>query len=270
MDNSAQQRTVSKEVLLKAWGENDFALNTDFKGQEVQFNIKKYIPNAAQVFEADEAAQETYLHFVESSSGSRHDHYIKKGTIENVHGILVGFDANNQAGIEFKDTADGLLMQSAFEGTYLRMADQFKGAVAKDTLTTFNYLSLHQLAGLSFVVPSPPEKGSLVWKKGDKEEHPLDLLEFEVTSNQDKYNLSLQGAQYNTSAPKQFQLAGLNFRVTYGAKEMQLPFAIQLNDFQLQKYPGSESAQSYASEITVLDTKEKFDYRIYYEPHIRP
>ena len=48
-------------------------------------------------------------------------------------------------------------------------------------------------------------------EKRRQEEHPLDLLEFEVTSNLEKYNLSIQGAQYNTSTPKQFQLAGLNF-----------------------------------------------------------
>ena len=40
-------------------------------------------------------------------------------------------------------------------------------------------------------------------------------------------------------------------------------FSIKLNDFQLEKYPGSESAQSYASEVTVIDEEEAFDYRIY-------
>jgi len=38
---------------------------------------------------------------------------------------------------------------------------------------------------------------------------------------------------------------------------------VKLNDFQLEKYPGSESAASYASEVTVLDTNESFDYRIF-------
>ena len=34
-------------------------------------------------------------------------------------------------------------------------------------------------------------------------------------------------------------------------------------DFQLEKYPGSESAASYASEVTVIAPEETFDYRIF-------
>jgi cytochrome c-type biogenesis protein CcsB len=44
---------------------------------------------------------------------------------------------------------------------------------------------------------------------------------------------------------------------------METPFSVKLNDFQLEKYPGSESAASYASEVTVIDAKETFDYRIF-------
>ena len=49
----------------------------------------------------------------------------------------------------------------------------------------------------------------------------------------------------------------------YGSKELKTPFKIKLNDFQLEKYPGSESAASYASEVTVLGLDETFDYRIF-------
>ena len=42
-----------------------------------------------------------------------------------------------------------------------------------------------------------------------------------------------------------------------------LPFAIFLKDFQLDRYPGSESPSSFASEIEVLDGDYTFDYRIF-------
>ncbi len=56
---------------------------------------------------------------------------------------------------------------------------------------------------------------------------------------------------------------GLNFRISYGAKQLQLPFSIKLNDFQLDRYPGSESPKSYASEVTVMDNGNNFDFRIF-------
>ena len=53
--------------------------------------------------------------------------------------------------------------------------------------------------------------------------------------------------------------------VTYGSKPLTVPFAIRLNDFQLDRYPGSMSPSSYASEITLIDKANdvKFDYRIF-------
>ncbi len=53
--------------------------------------------------------------------------------------------------------------------------------------------------------------------------------------------------------------------LSYGSKALSVPFAIKLNDFQLDRYPGSMSPSSYASEVTVIDHENNvnFDYRIY-------
>jgi len=52
---------------------------------------------------------------------------------------------------------------------------------------------------------------------------------------------------------------------TYGSKPLTLPFAIRLNDFQLDRYPGSMSPSSYASKVTLIDKVKnvQFDYRIF-------
>jgi len=67
--------------------------------------------------------------------------------------------------------------------------------------------------------------------------------------------VELTGGQYNTQGAKEISVGNLNFRMLYGAKELKTPFKIKLNDFQLEKYPGSESAASYASEVTVLASR---------------
>ncbi|MEA3288884.1 MAG: cytochrome c biogenesis protein CcsA [Campylobacterota bacterium] len=53
--------------------------------------------------------------------------------------------------------------------------------------------------------------------------------------------------------------------LSYGSKDMTLPFALKLKDFQLQRYPGSMSPSSYASEVTLIDkiNNKEFDYRIF-------
>ena len=53
--------------------------------------------------------------------------------------------------------------------------------------------------------------------------------------------------------------------ISYGSKKMSVPFAIKLNDFQLDRYPGSMSPSSYASEVTLIDkiNNVQYDYRIF-------
>ncbi|MFC2110130.1 c-type cytochrome biogenesis protein CcsB [Bacteroidota bacterium] len=262
LDNNKEQKIIEDDLLLSSWGTNNYCLNTDFRGQEVNFELTNYTPNAFTQFQENENG-DTFIHFVESSSGSRHDHYIKKGEIENIHGVLVGFAHKENALINFEEVDGELKMESLFEGTFLRMADQLRGDIKKDTLETFKYLTLHSIAGLSFVVPKPPLKGEMALTSGNKDEHPEDMLVFDVITKKQKTSIKVMGGQYATNAPVQFTLGDLNFRVTYGAKEVKLPFQIKLNDFQLENYPGSESAMSYASEITVIDVNETFDFRVF-------
>jgi cytochrome c-type biogenesis protein CcsB len=50
-----------------------------------------------------------------------------------------------------------------------------------------------------------------------------------------------------------------------GNSEIILPFSLQLRDFVLERYPGSMSPSSYASEVTLIDSRMglRKDYRIY-------
>ncbi|SHH61720.1 cytochrome c-type biogenesis protein CcsB [Wenyingzhuangia marina] len=263
--NFKEEKYVHSPILLSAKGKASYHFSTDFRGQDIDFELTDYIPNAKTEFTQSENG-ETFLHFVESSEGSRHDHYIKKGTLENIHGILVGYENAENASINFTDKDGTLFLESNLDGTFMRMADQFQGNITANTSEKFNYLSLHQIAGLSFVVPEKPITGEMkVISAKDKKAFPEALLTFKVTSNDKMTLIQVKGGKYTSNKPVTFTLADLNFNLSYGSRILKLPFSIKLNDFQLEKYPGSESAASFASEITVFDEEQNntFDFRIF-------
>ena len=267
-DNKDQAPKIHKKMLLSAWGKNNFEFDTSFgrnsnEQQEINFKLVDYIPWAEKKLVLNENGEE-HLFFVESSEGSRHEHYIKKGTIQNIHGILVGFDAPNQnASVNFFKENGSLKMVTKESGDWFRMADQKKGIVVKDSVQNFQYLTLHNIAGLQFVIPRPAEKGTLQMVSGPKDDTKLDVVIFDITTNNVTERVELTGGQYNTQGAKEVTVANLNFRMLYGSKFLETPFKIKLNDFQLEKYPGSESAASFASEVTVIAPNETFDYRIF-------
>ncbi|AUC22241.1 cytochrome C biogenesis protein [Polaribacter sejongensis] len=266
-NNKVQKPEINKPMLLSAWGKNSWSYSDHFKTEDTEqdfsFELVEYIPWAERKLVEDENGVE-HLFFVESSEGGRHEHWIQKGTIQNIHGVLVGYNAEgDNASINFMEEDGNLKMVSKDDGDWFRMADQKKGNIVKDSVQNFQYLTLHNVSGLQFVIPRPSEKGIMKTTSGPKDDKKLDVVVVDITSNGQTERVELTGGKFNSQGSKEVTVGGLNFRVLYGAKILETPFLVKLNDFQLEKYPGSESAASYASEVTVIDGDESFDYRIF-------
>ncbi|RBQ32518.1 cytochrome C biogenesis protein [Arcobacter sp. FW59] len=65
--------------------------------------------------------------------------------------------------------------------------------------------------------------------------------------------------------PQILILEDKKIEILWGAKEIKLPFSILLNDFVLQRYPGSNSPSTYSSFIKVYDSiaNNSFEYTIF-------
>ncbi len=261
-DGNEQKEPVHFPILLSSLGSNNFSYSTDFRDTDVDIKLTNYIPNATSVFEESETGNE-YLLFVESGGGGRHNHYIQKGSSELVHGVLVGFDSSNKNTIDLRSKNGNLTIETAVDGNFFRMADQFDGVITKDSVQDFSLLAVHNIAGLQFVIPRGPIKGEYKTVSGDKDQNSKAELTFDVTVGDETKEVKMSGSKFAIQPPTIFSVGNLNFRMSYGAMQMSLPFSIKLNDFQLDKYPGSNSPMSFASEVTVIDPSETFDFRIY-------
>ena len=263
VDNNKEQKKIHKPILLSAWGSNSWSFSDDFREDNYNINLVEYIPWAEKKLVDDENGVE-HLFLVESSSGNRHEHYIKAGTVQNIHNILVGYEApDNNASINIFKRNDSLKIMAKSDGNFQVMATRQTGDLKKDSIQDFNLRSLYTIAGLPFVVPQPPTKGTMKTMSGPKNDKKLDVVVIDVTSNNQTERVELTGGKFNNDNFKELSIDNLNFRMWYGAKVMETPFSVKLNDFELEKYPGSESAASYSSEVSVIDANESFDYRIF-------
>lgn len=92
-----------------------------------------------------------------------------------------------------------------------------------------------------------------------------DVLIVQINNGTSTKEISLTGGKGYKGDPNSFVMDGVNISMTYGAQEILLPFSIYLKDFQLDRYPGSMSPSSYASEVVLIDKNNdvSFDYKIY-------
>jgi len=68
-----------------------------------------------------------------------------------------------------------------------------------------------------------------------------------------------------TYLPTRVDFGDAVLEIAYGQKEIKLPFSIKLEDFIIERYPGSNAPSSYESKVTVIDSErgKSFPYRIY-------
>ena len=97
-----------------------------------------------------------------------------------------------------------------------------------------------------------------------KQQAKMGLLTVEAIIDGKSQEIRLPGLRGQKGMPRELVFDNITVTLEYGSKVLELPFAIKLNDFQLERYPGSMAPASYASEVTVIKKDGKsYDYRIF-------
>ncbi|MDG5799313.1 c-type cytochrome biogenesis protein CcsB [Marinilabiliaceae bacterium ANBcel2] len=95
--------------------------------------------------------------------------------------------------------------------------------------------------------------------------HLPNAVVFEIDKNGESYYTITKGRSGELGKPSQLDLNNGILEISYGAKEIKLPFNIKLNKFTLERYPGSQSPSGYRSDITLKDSEREVekDYKIF-------
>ncbi|WP_250432410.1 cytochrome c biogenesis protein CcsA [Hanstruepera flava] len=260
-----QRRIVEQEVDFSPRLENDFKHIADYNGQEVVFELKKFIVGAEKDIVPDDQGEE-YLKLVEAGGGAPHNHFLKSGEVQSIHNILFSLNNETPGAVNITYKNGEVYINSPFEGEYMTMATGNTGKLVKDSIQPLVLRSRYIIGNMQLVFPKPVIKGKFdIVKKSQLLRGDEDGVVLSVSSNGETKTVKLLGGQGYSKPFEQVTVGGLDIAVKYGSKILELPFSIKLNDFIADKYPGTENSYSaFASEVTVID-KEKgdFNYRIF-------
>tara|TARA_B100000949_G_scaffold137686_1_gene121140 strand:+ start:21619 stop:24864 length:3246 start_codon:yes stop_codon:yes gene_type:complete len=267
INGETKRRVLEDDILVTPEGKrSSLPWKSDFNGQPFSISYVDFIKGAEKGLIPDENGTE-YLQIVEAGNGQRHEHYLENGKIASVHNILFALNNETDGAVNiFYDEENGYRIKSPFEGNFMRMADQFQGEVASDSIQQLQLRSLYTMGGMQFVVPDPLIKGSYGIVKVPEEEitkETQDALIVSISANGDSKEVKLLGSKGTSNFSDKINVGGLDFSLSYGSKVYELPFSIELNDFIAEKYPGTETGYaSFMSKVTVHDDRP-FDYDIY-------
>lgn len=257
-----------EEVLFATLGNNNWH-NAYLIGNDlIDVNVKKFIPNPIQKLNESPNGKPT-LKIVVAGMGGREEYILSKGDTERFGNLLYNFnDQEIPEAINIIYKNDSLFFKTNQAFTQMVMATQKKDTIyPSGNYQPLMLRSLYSDGTNNFVLPefnksSEVSIGSEDPKVKNTSKNAL-LMEISVNGKaKETYVYENKGAPGN---PVELNFENLNLLVSYGAKEQTLSFSIRLKQFIMDKYPGTESASSYASEVQLLDKNNKLikDFRIY-------
>ncbi len=257
-------------VQLSAITDNNFSHTIKSgDGQSVKVSFSRFIKNAEETVNENVAGGIDMLGLQISADGATQGLYLKKGERFNASGITIAFaDTSADNDIVIFEQEGKLLAHSKGEVFGMIMESEKADTTQRGMDVEFREKNLFQYKNVLFTLMKFYKQAALDFKKiqvDDGHDHGVDVLTVKVEYGGQQQLLNLTEVSDFENPGQDLNFGDMKINVKYGAKPIQLPFSLHLNDFVLDRYAGSMSPSSFASEVTVNDPKEntKFDKRIF-------
>lgn len=268
VEKDGQTYKFDEPVLFASLGNNDWEESYLVDGDLIEVKVTEFIPNPVQVMHESMEGRPT-LKMVIAGMNGREEYFIQQGDTRRVRELMFNFTGTPLPGafnIFYENEA--LSFTYPVTLTQMVMATQQRDTIpASGIPAPLALRALYSDGQNNIVFPEFNQRAGVSVESEDQKvkNESITALMTEVTINGDKSAGLVYGSKGVPGKPALFQEGGTAVAVAYGSKDIFLPFSLKLNDFILEKYPGTNSASSYASEVTLIDDREGIqeDYRIY-------
>jgi len=266
---------VAFKKLLSSVGDNKFDIKLDVAGDKADIKFKEFVPNAVTKLVSDPNGKPAITMLV-SAQGSPENITLKEGQVYIAGDNIITFDrktspsGKNIVNIKVKDGKFYIKSQTPI--SWFQMVANKKGQFEANREYEFTTGKLYTIGKVNIaprqMLKSAKEKivsetnPLFKGRKGMK----LSAVIVDVSYKGKTKEVAMFGRGKGSKGfTKKVMIAGTPFRLEWGSKIVRLPFAIKLIEFQLDRYPGSMSPMSYASEVEVIDKTKgvNMPFRIY-------
>ncbi|MCF6309376.1 MAG: cytochrome c biogenesis protein CcsA [Sulfurimonas sp.] len=269
LDN--EEVSTSQTIYLSKRLKNSLSSSLTIKDKDVHVELIDYIPDAIDTLVEGTEGGSEILEMMVASKGSSEPVKLKKGSFYENSDIALDFGSGKmflKPAVSIFVEEGKLFMKYDKTLKYLKMDDKSKGELAPSDKEPLVQRTLYGLDGANFVVRKH-FKHAITKIVSNPKASPMrpgmDALKFAIMVGDVSKNVMIFGQAGRMAKESRNVINGVNVNVSYGAKTLHLPFGIKLLDFELDRYPGSMSPASYASEVELIDEEKNIHipYRIF-------
>ncbi|QFR43136.1 cytochrome c biogenesis protein CcsA [Sulfurimonas xiamenensis] len=263
--------TSEKTLYLSKKSTNSLSSSLQVDAKDVDVKLVEYIPDVVdKLIEAKEGGFEIIDMMVTENENST-PLKLRRGEYYQNENIVIDFDSKKSFSkpvISIFSENGKLFMKHDMPLMFLKMDDNSQGEMDPSDKNSLEYRTIFGVNGSSFAVRKFYNHAitKLVSNPNASPMEPQqDALVFNVKVGETSKNITIFGQAGRKAKEYYTVIDGVKISISYGSKRLEIPFEVKLLDFQLDRYPGSMSPASYASEVELIDKEQNIHmpYRIY-------
>jgi cytochrome c-type biogenesis protein CcsB len=260
--------TLEKELYFSTMTDNDLTESLAVGDKKVQVELLKYLPTAQEKAIASEEGKK--LLELKISTGQKGEiYYIAKGERKDFGGFYLGYDiepTTDKPTFLIKEDGTGYKVHFPFVLKTLNMNDR-SSAELKAGENEFKNRMLYRFGSNAIVLKDIHEKAIVKLDSDDikTQRGEAEYMQWKVSVGDESQIITTRPYEGKMGKIKQMKLNGVHIDMRVGAKLIDLPFSIKLEDFELERYPGSMTPASYSSDVVLIDKEQDINmpYKIY-------
>lgn len=255
-------------VVFATLGNNHFEESYRLGNEDIRVELVDFIPNPAENIVEDPINGIPILKVVIGGANGREEFPVRYGERVNIYGTLFNFGhAENPEAFNIQYENNNLVFKAGTAFTQMVMATQQRDTLMPGVYHPLLLRSLYSNGRESFVIGDFKPKAAVEVASSSPKMtgNSAAALRLKISSGGQEHQVYVAGSQGMEGRPQVVSMGQTSLAVSYGSKRVALPFALQLNDFIMEKYPGTDNASSYASEVTLIDPENNLrrNQRIY-------
>lgn len=230
-------------------------------GKEYELTLAKIIPNAVETIEEAPDGVPIVSLMISSGKMGMNNLVISRGENKRAGRYTVGFEAGDSADINIYTSGGSFFVRSRYDLTETNMMHGEIGSnkpgvpvmLKKDQILSLDETKIVAERFLTSGIMKPLGIDPAMQKTGQN------AFVFNLYEKNKPVSVTLWAKEDQPEATGTFNIGEKRIEVFYGSKITTLPFTLKLNDFILERYPGSNSPSGYKSEVVLIDKKANIE-----------
>jgi len=251
----------SQKYSMTSVSADNYKKTLKISGKEYELVLAKIIPNASEIITDNPEGETIVSLLITKSMMTNETLTLKKGDTETSNGISFGFASAQPADVNILLDSGKFFMVSRFKLGEMSMMTQAVTLTEEGKPVELKVMQILTLNDIKIVAQQLSVRGVIgaVAVKPEEQATNQNAFIFHLTDGTRSATVYLWDREAESISTGSCELDGNIVELSYGSEPTTLPFVIKLNDFILERYPGSSSPSGYKSDVVLIDKSENVE-----------